>query len=295
VAIVLSVYYWRKKMKFAPTETVIRGNNEHKKIDIYKWSKPDAKGVFTEIDKRELNVDHDYQRENIAWGKVRQLASKWSWTGCGCILVAKRFDDSYWVFDGQHRVLAAMQRSDINTLPCLVFDLQQKTDEAKGFLFANQERKPVVAIDKFRASVMTGDEVAVKIKEVLDNHSVSIDHQATKAKQIKCVALCKRLAQRNLDAFEWALVSAIHLCGNRGIHNDILQGLFWIENKHGLCGDERFEKALKSACVEECLDSISRYAAAEGKRGEAVCGKGILKVLNYKRRNKFGDETGIDE
>ena len=276
-------------------ETLKRGMQNVSKVEIYRWGFADKKGYFAEIDKRDIQVDHEYQREKIAWQKVKDLTRNWSWAGCGCILVAKREDGSYWVFDGQHRVLASMRRADIDTLPCLVFQTHSKVSEAKGFLFANSERKPVLALDKFRAAVMTGDETAVKANDIFKKHAIELDTSPSKPRQLKCVALCLRLVQRNCDAFEWALCSALRLCSDRPVHSDILHGLFWIENKYKLCGDNRFESALMNASPDSILDSIARYAAAEGKRGDAVCGKGILKILNHKRRNKFGDEPSLDE
>jgi len=43
-------------------------------------------------------------------------------------VVALRDDNKWFVVDGQHRKLAADQRSDIRELPCLVFE----TNEAGG-------------------------------------------------------------------------------------------------------------------------------------------------------------------
>jgi hypothetical protein len=119
------------------------------------------------IHKHDLNIDHTYQRENVIISKVQQIQASWSWIGCGTILVALRHDGSYWVMDGQHRVLAARNRSDIDELPCLVFAVESKTDEAAGFLVANTQRKPVTAIAKYKAMVLTNDPTAMAVDEVL--------------------------------------------------------------------------------------------------------------------------------
>jgi hypothetical protein len=48
------------------------------------------------------------------------------------------------------------------------------------------------------------------------------------------------------------------------------------------------------ATRSDILDSISKFGAAEGKRGEKVCGRAILKVLNKGLREKFGEEQEGD-
>ena len=271
------------------------GGRKVSKIERYGWSVADTPGEFMQISKHELNVDHSYQRDRIVVSKVRQIASEWSWAGCGCILVAMRSDGSFWVFDGQHRVLAAKTRADITNLPCLVFECVDITQEATGFLIANAERKPVQAIDKFKALVMTGNKAAKVVEGVFEKLGVTIAHRPESAGQIKCVSKCLALAQKDAKVFEWALQSTIELCGEEPIHRDILDGLFWIEEKYGLCGTKRFDDALSDASRSDILDSISKYAAAEGRRGEKVCGAGILKVLNKKRRNRFGEEPSASE
>ena len=263
------------------------------KIARYGWVVADNPGEFIMIDKKDLNVDHSYQREKIVVNKVRQIASNWSWAGCGCILVAMRLDGSFWVFDGQHRVLAAKTRADIAQLPCMVFECVDIKKEAAGFLVANAERKPVGALDKFKALVMTGDPAAKIVSDVFDELAIDVTSRPDHARQLKCVSKCLSLAERNAEVFAWALQSTIAVCGEYPVHRDILDGLFWIETKYGLCGTPRFDMALAKASRADILDSIAKFAAAEGKRGERICGTGILKVLNYKRRNRFGIEEDV--
>lgn len=265
------------------------------KVVRYGWVLKDIPGEFMRIAKNLLNIDHEYQREKVVVPKIRQIQAEWSWAGCGCILVAMRPDGTLWVFDGQHRVLAARNRSDINELPCMVFECSEKTQEAAGFLVANSERKPVSALDKFKALVMTGDACAKVVSKVFDDLGVSVETNPTKGRELKCVGRCLQLAAQDAEIFEWALHSTIELSGDLPVHRDILDGLFWVERKYNLCGTKSFDSALRKASRAAILDSIAKFAAAEGKRGEKVCGRAILKVLNYRRRsNRFG-EADSDE
>lgn len=265
-----------------------KGGRRVSKVERYGWVVADNPGEFMMIDKRDLNVDYSYQRNKIVVNKVRQIAANWSWAGCGCILVAIRPDGSFWVFDGQHRVLAAKTRADITQLPCIVFECLDVKQEAAGFLVSNAERKPVAAIDKFKALVMTGNDAAKIVSDVFDRLGIVVTSEPHHARHLKCVSKCLALAAKNPEVFEWALQSTIELCGDHPVHRDILDGLFWIETKYGLCGTDRFDKALAKASRSDILASIAKFAAAEGKRGEKVCGTGILKVLNYGRTKRFG-------
>lgn len=284
--------------QYCAEETV--GNFKHgsriSKITRYGWTVTDVPGEFVLVDKGDLNIDHSYQRDRINKQKVRQIASEWSWAGCGCILVAMRTDGTFWVFDGQHRVLAAKNRADVRQLPCLVFESTSVEQEAASFLVSNAERKPVTALDKFKAMVVTGNRDAKTVSDIFEKLEIVIAADAKASRELCCVSRCLSLAQRDAQVFEWALRSTADLCGTDPIHVDILNGLFWIEKTYHLCGTKRFDDALCTVSRAAILESISKYAAAEGKRGDKVCGTGILKVLNHGRRHRFGQESnGGDE
>ena len=110
-------------------EEMIRGGNKTK-IDRYKWTVKDETGEIRQLNKSVLKVDHEYQR-NASERKVLALANSWSWVACGAIVVGQR-DSTYWVIDGQHRVLAARRRADIEMLPCLIFQSDGVASEARG-------------------------------------------------------------------------------------------------------------------------------------------------------------------
>ena len=128
------------------------------KIERYGWVVKDTPGVMMLIDKQELRVNHEYQRQLIA-SKVSDMSACWSWVACGTITVGIR-DRVAWVLDGQHRVAAAMRRADITNLPCIVFDLDSVADEAKGFLSTNRLRGQMTSVDHFRAELVAGNAVA---------------------------------------------------------------------------------------------------------------------------------------
>lgn len=269
--------------------TVASRNGKVSKIKRYGWILRDSPGEFMEIDKHELGVDHDYQRDKVIVQKVREIQSNWSWAGCGCILVAMRKDGTFWVFDGQHRVLAARNRADITTLPCLVFEADSKTQEAAGFLVSNTHRKSVTAIAKFKALVMTGDPAAIAVNRICDEIGIEICDRALSSRQIKCVSNCLKHAAANPDILAAALKAAVILEGDEPVHRDILEGLVWIHRKYDLLSDSRFLRRLSSISRHSMVSAIGRFAAAEGRRGDRVSGMGIMQCVNKGLHQKFGD------
>ena len=83
------------------------------KVARYNLTVRNAPGEFLMIPKTELEVDSAYQRNKINQRRVDTLTRTWDWIACGCLVVALRDDNQWFVMDGQHRKLAADQRSDI--------------------------------------------------------------------------------------------------------------------------------------------------------------------------------------
>lgn len=273
-----------------------RGTSRMSKIERYGWILRDAPGVFMEIDKSEINVDHEYQRDEVNVDKVRSIASSWSWAGCGAISVALRPDGRFFVFDGQHRFLAAKIRADITTLPCMVFECDSVAKEAAGFLVTNSERKPVTAIDKFRSLVITEDDAAKHVKQVLRDLGLEISKTANRPGQIKCVARCMTLATSDLEGFKKAAALSERVCRDVApIHEDIVAGLFHIHRKHGLLDDTRFVRRVLDVGHASLVDGIRRSRIFRGKGGELTLMEGILTAANKGLRNRFGEKAAADE
>lgn len=269
-----------------------RGSGRMSKIERYGWILRDAPGVFMEINKHEIQVDHDYQRDQVNVDKVRAIAGAWSWAGCGAISVALRPDGRFFVFDGQHRVLAAKVRADITTLPCMAYECDSVAKEAAGFLVTNSERKPVTAIDKFRSLVITDDEAAQHVKHVLSDLGLEICKTANRPGQIKCVARCMTLATSDPDCFRKAAVLAERICRDVSpIHEDIMAGLFHIHRKHGLLDDGRFVRRVVDVGHAALVDGIRRSRIFRGKGGELTLMEGILAAVNKGLRNRFGEDS----
>ena len=82
------------------------------------------------------------------------MADGWDWGFVRVLSVSHR-DNKYYVFDGEYRPLAAKKRSDIQKLPCPVFEGMSLADEANAFLGLNTIRAPGrrKKLDKARAFI----------------------------------------------------------------------------------------------------------------------------------------------
>lgn len=273
-----------------------RGDKTHvgtTKVDHYKWSVKDSRGQYMAIDKNELYVDRAYQRDQND-NKVIEMARSWSWMGCGAILVALRADGSHFVFDGQHRVMAARKRSDITTLDCLVFDVEKLQDEADGFLKSNTLRKPVSMMGKFKAMIVCKDEHAVAVSDLLESLGLTIDKNK-KAKCFNSLAWAVKAHARDAKAFESTVRVVSSLAGDKHyIHESMCRALFYLDLKYDALSDVRFVRRLRQIGYQELFDGVHRAVAYYKKGGEWVWQKGLLDTANKGLRNPFYIEHSQD-
>lgn len=143
------------------------------KREVYGWQKPGEGGEFMWLDKNLLNVDPTYQRSK-SQVKVDTISREFSWPALGCILVALRSDARYFVYDGQHRVMAAKRRDDVQELPCLVFHFDELSAEAQAFVQANTVRGAVSIVDKFRARIEANDADALAMAAIAERYRLII-------------------------------------------------------------------------------------------------------------------------
>lgn len=276
-------------------DTVTVGTKSRKrvsKIERYGWILRDLPGVFMEIDKNELNIDYSYQREDINHAKILEIARAWSWVGCGAILVAVRPDGTWFVFDGQHRVLAAKKRADVTTLPCMVYECDSIQQEAAGFLITNDQRKPVTAIGKFKSLVIAEDAVAIHVQDAIAKHGLEVSKCAAKPGQIKCIKRCQIICTVDKDSFDKAIAVAVDLCrDNCLIHDDLLNGLFVCHRRYRLLDDKRFLKRLFDVGPDAIMDAIRKTHGYRGTGGDQTVREGVLLAVNKGLRHKFGEPS----
>jgi hypothetical protein len=139
----------------------------------------------------QLLIDETYQRSlevESSQALIRRIAIQWDWGLCQPLFVARRADGGLYVVDGQHRLAAAVLRGDIAQLPCVVSHFDSPEQEAGAFVALNQQRRPLNALDLFKAALAAGDKDALLIKQCVDEAGLSLangsNNQSMKAGSI---------------------------------------------------------------------------------------------------------------
>lgn len=265
-------------------------NGKMTKVERYKWTKVDEPGELKMLPKEILEVDSSYQRP-INEAKVKEIASSFSFVAFGAAVVADRGDGRYFIIDAQHRVAAAMRRSDVKTLPCIVFHMDSLTDEARAFLGLNTMRKPLTGLEKHTAAVKAGDDASVKADSLARSIGrVLVESASDASRSIGCVRLLTRLAAEDYDRTRRVLSVLDQLAGNRPIKEVMLDGLFWVDMKMPpgeTIADRRWRDRIIAVGYESMELEAKRMAQALVKGGRATWGRGILRAINKGLRHKL--------
>lgn len=264
------------------------------KVKMYKWELQDSPGKLQWIDKNALHVDSTYQRQ-IRGNKPREIASAWSWVACGALRVALRSDGTYWVIDGQHRLAAALRRSDITDLPCVVFEVSGVADEAKGFVTGNTKRGAVKIFDKHRASVLAGDVVAQQIEQILVDLGLTVTLCPTKPTDLKCLAKVQKLMIVGADHARAVLSLALRICEQDAVSPTArIVGVVDYLAKNLTCGisDNRLQSRLIEIGARKMERVMSLSVEVHGASGDKIWALGVLRELNKGLRNKFTMKGG---
>jgi len=279
------------------SENVLPSGKKVSKVKVYKWKPLDEPGQFVMLDKALLNVDHQYQRDNVSVPRVLEISSNFSWQAFGVILVALREDQTLWVFDGQHRKLAADKRDDVTKLPCMVFRSSGIESEATAFLAGNTARGPVMTIDKYKAFLACGNKTALEIRDLVatTGHKVASNGQHT----VKCIAFLMKAYKQSPEILKaiWPTLAAI--AGNEVVREEIAKGFYATERmlratSQGSILDKRNQETIKRNTMKNFEDKIKAAKACYGG-GERSCMIGIVNALNFHRQNKISYNIGQDE
>lgn len=132
-----------------------------------------------------LRVDMEYQRDGGP-DKIEKISNELWVPSFGALVVFQRTDGSYYVPDGQHRLLAmlaAMQREplikqiidEMGGVPCLVWRGMPRQFEVKTFRYCNTVRKNPTSQAVFRARLVEGEEKAHIIKGIVEKLGYRLD------------------------------------------------------------------------------------------------------------------------
>lgn len=247
-----------------------------------------------EIKKSDLEIDFTYQRERESQTTIENMVKGWSWIACGTLRVGLRPDGTMVVIDGQGRKLAADQRDDIDTLPCMVYEVSTVAEEANAFLRVQKYRKALRGYQTHKAARAGGNEVAIEVEKIVQSHGLTIQNN-TGDGSFRAIATATALYRRNEARFRNIMAVAVKLCGGNPITKEILQGLFALDHHlvevgcedsgNGLFARHNLD-TLYSLGLKAVSDSIKEARAFATYGGERVYAEGIIRVVNKGRRSR---------
>lgn len=271
----------------------------------------DQPGELVKVPKSALNLDDEYQRR-AQERKVRRLVVRWSWHACGTLSVARRADGTLHIMDGGHRYLAAMRRMDIHELPCIIHDIDEKSEEAKSCLQLNTDRKAFGAYDKYRVQLVARDPVALKAKALLDEYGYIVkehgygifSEDCPPVPMIRCIGSllsCIRVNERVMEDV-WPCIVDLH--NNGPIHERVLMAVFTVECKlrKREPGDSLLRgiylKRLLSLGGEKIVEATRQAMIYHGRGGQVVWARALVELINKgfrNARNKISWDQTRDE
>lgn len=261
------------------------------KSQRYKWREINpCSGELKWINKELLHVDSIYQRtDQVSAGKVAELAANFNWIAFGVLLIAQRRDESLWIYDGMHRWFAALKRSEVTQLPCIVFKFDSIASEARAFESVNQNRKVIPALSVHKARMAYGEELTVFTVNTLAEFGMKFTSTAAKFGDVKCVSACIDLAKKNKETFRLVVSLAADLCkaDDMELQKILIEGLFFIHHRiEGLLDATLVERIRNVGAVSLCA-GIHREEIRVNMRGDEVSAQGIINEINKLGRKKF--------
>jgi hypothetical protein len=224
----------------------------------------------------ELYVDHEYQRNAKSKASRKNLLyiqNNFCWAHCGALIVCHVPEKKqYAIVDGQHRYLAAMARSDILELPCVVISGQDFQRQAKGFVVVNQKRVKLNTLAAFHGAVAAGEPDAVSVKQLADECGIDIptttvNRGETAPRQLQCVGtLVKMLGVYSHKQVVWALtiIPEAYPESEGQMRASIIKALAEFVKQHPDADRTRMVRVLEELDVETVEKDARSYVSISG-------------------------------
>lgn len=264
------------------------------KVEQYRWLMTGKPGELVYLSKNALEIDHSYQR--IAKNsRVLRLAKRWNWLACGVLTVARR-GGHYFVVDGQHRLMAAMKRSDIERLPCLVFESAEMREEAVAFRDANKERRAITAFEQWNADLVAQDEATLFSHAIITNAGRSPGYSAGPG-TVKCLSAVVSAARTNREELIRVWPLAVEVCSGNALHERVLGALMYLEcnlTEGQSLTDKRWRDQLVKLGYKGILDASQRASAFYARGGPKIWAIGVMQELNKGKRTHTLSMRALD-
>jgi len=258
------------------------------KVEMYKWSSRYESGYFSMVHKMKLQVDETYQRgQNNE--RVLKIARAFNYALFGTLKVAKRKDGSLYVYDGGHRLAAAMKRSDIDKVPCTIVEVDTIEEEARLFLDANGLSQNVSSYQKYMSEIISNDVPETKIVQgVLKKYGYKVADTGSSGRYVRAVRELKILAKRDPEYMDYAFSIIAMIYAGDHIPADVIKGMTYLKFNTNFDFKENAIVKLQVAGPIGIKIAITRKGIEMNmNRSILPCGLALLDIVNKGLRKKY--------
>jgi hypothetical protein len=178
--------------------------------------------------------------------------------------------------------MAALKRSDIDELPCLVFASEEARDEAVAFRDTNKERRPITTFEQWNAELTAQDWATLYVNALITN-SGRVPADQARPNSVRCLSSLVSAARNNREELDrlWPLIT--RLCEGAVLHERLFQALMYLEcnlDEGQSLTNSRWAQKLLKIGHKGILDATARASAFYAKGGPKVWALGVMQELN---------------
>ena len=270
------------------------GKDTISKIDRYKWTKAGEPGTMILVDKDQLSISLDYQREATSRQSVLRIARNFDWAKFGVLIVSET-KDGFYVMDGGHRLRAALLRDDVKSVPCVIFEMGSVSSEAAAFYGINNDRRVVTPYEKHKSALCSaqggipGFEMAVKADKIIRKHGYEFTGSSAKLYECTAIITIYNMVRKNSTLADIAVDILAKIAEGLPLRNEELKGLFYLLQNNPSIDFYGFPlDNMASAGLEQVRKDIrQKVLMVSGNGNYIVMAAGMLKIINKGRsKNK---------
>lgn len=229
--------------------------------------------------------EEEYQRKQVTGRKVKKIADSFDWACFGCLTVVRREDGSLMVVDGGHRLRGARLRGDVDRVPCMVFNIQDISEEARLFLNINESQTKTSAEQHFVAGRIAQNPAALIAADILASKGFEV--QPNKGRitgEFSAIGTLMNFVDKSPDDARRVFDISVSICDGKAPTAHILRGVWYIAVVKSTDLDRVAISKLRELGAKVIHRQIAQSQALLGTSGEKAYAHAILTLANKNRR-----------
>jgi len=177
-----------------------------------------------------LNIGRYQRLINTSRSKrlINKIIANFNPGAFGCLMVNKRNDGKYYIYDGQHRYVAVKNGKLMDKICCQIIEGLTEQEEADLFGILNGNRKTMSSSDLFYADVIANKEKENMIYSIIESGGFTVERKKQSHNKINAI---KTIISAFDQLHEDGLKRLLHLIkeswgnGKYSIDHRILKGM----------------------------------------------------------------------